>query len=377
MGRMDTTDVEVRGDGIVGRSLALLLARQGLSVALSAPRRHDGPGAAPAEDVRAYALNGASVRLLEDLRVWPALPPTAATAVHEMRIHGDAPGARLGFSAYEQCVDALAWIVDAAALEEALAQGLRFAPGLRRLAPDETVRARLVAIAEGRHSTGRDALGVPLERHAYGHTALAARLVADAPHRHAAWQWFGAPDVLALLPFDRPQAERSYTLVWSLPAARAAQLVAASPEAFEAALAEATGGAAGALRLGSERQAWPLAIARAARWSGEGWALLGDAAHVVHPLAGQGLNLGLADAAALARTIAAREPWRSPGDARLLRRYERERSRPTFEMGRLTDGLWHLFASPAGPARELRNRGLNLVDHLPPLKRWLARQALG
>jgi 2-polyprenyl-6-methoxyphenol hydroxylase-like FAD-dependent oxidoreductase len=117
-------------------------------------------------------------------------------------------------------------------------------------------------------------------------------------------------------------------------------------------------------------------IANASAWCGPGWALLGDAAHVVHPLAGQGLNLGLADVAALARVIGAREPWRPLDDPKLLRRYERERLVPTWAMGRLTDGLLHLFAHPAPVVRELRNRGLTLVNRLTPVKRWLTARAL-
>ena len=181
--------------------------------------------------------------------------------------------------------------------------------------------------------------------------------------------------MLALLPFDAPEPGRSYGLVWSLPAARAAELLALPPAAFEQALDDATGHAGGGLVLGSERTAWPLAFARAERSSGPGW-VLGDAAHVVHPLAGQGLNLGLGDVIVLARVLAEREPWREPGDVRLLRRYARERAAPTLAMGRLTDTLWQLFASPAPAARELRNRGLTLVNHLSPLKRWLTARAL-
>ena len=144
----------------------------------------------------------------------------------------------------------------------------------------------------------------------------------------------------------------------------------------EHALADATGGAAGSLRLGSARAAWPLSLARAEQVSGAGWVLLGDAAHVVHPLAGQGLNLGLADVRALAQVIAQRESWRELGDARLLQRYARQRALPTLAMGQLTDGLLHLFASEAPLLRELRNRGLSLVNGLPPLKRLLTTLAL-
>jgi 2-polyprenyl-6-methoxyphenol hydroxylase-like FAD-dependent oxidoreductase len=157
---------------------------------------------------------------------------------------------------------------------------------------------------------------------------------------------------------------------------RADQLLAMDAAAFELALADATAGAAGALRLCGERAAWPLSVAIAERVCGPGWVLLGDAAHVVHPLAGQGLNLGLADVRALSEVLAAREPWREPGDERLLRRYARQRAAPTQAMGQMTDGLLQLFASQRPVLRELRNRGLSLVNALPPLKRLLASQAL-
>jgi 2-polyprenyl-6-methoxyphenol hydroxylase-like FAD-dependent oxidoreductase len=372
---MDTRfDACVRGGGIVGMCLALALSRQGLRVAL---QDASAPQAAPrADDVRAYALNAASQRLLVELRVWDALPAGSATPVHDMRVMGDARAATLNFSAWTQCVRELACIVDAAALEAALADALRFAPHVTRLAAGDAPEAALLAIAEGRDSTAREALGIEFERHDYGQRAIAARLVASEPHRGRALQWFRAPDVLALLPFDRPEPERSYALVWSLPSARAAELMAFADADFERVLNEATRHAAGTLALGSSRAAWPLAFARAERSSGAGHVLLGDAAHLVHPLAGQGLNLGLGDVIALARVIAEREPWRGLGDPRLLRRYERERAAPTLAMGRLTDGLWQLFASPAPVARELRNRGLTLVNHLSPLKRWLTARAL-
>ena len=134
--------------------------------------------------------------------------------------------------------------------------------------------------------------------------------------------------MLALLPFDRPEPACSYALVWSLPAERADALLAMDGAGFAAELAVASGSDVGALELRSERAAWPLLVGGAAAWSGPGWVLLGDAAHVVHPLAGQGLNLGLADVAALATVIAEREPWRGLGDERLLRRYVRQRPRP-------------------------------------------------
>ncbi|MFY7857354.1 MAG: FAD-dependent monooxygenase, partial [Rubrivivax sp.] len=150
-------------------------------------------------------------------------------------------------------------------------------------------------------------------------------------------------------------------------------------EAFEAELQSATEGAAGVLRLAGvgTRAHWPLALGRAANVCGPGWVLVGDAAHLVHPLAGQGLNLGLGDVADLASVLAAREGWRSLGDERLLQRYARRREWPVRLMGGVTDGLWHLFSRDEVWLRALRNRGLTLVDRLGPVKRALARRALG
>ncbi|MDQ6627949.1 MAG: FAD-dependent monooxygenase [Pseudomonadota bacterium] len=370
---MPSFDVRISGAGIVGRALALALSRLGLRVALrgSAPAT---PAADRRDDIRAYALNAASLALLRDLKVWDSLPADAKTPVYEMRVHGDAAAAVLEFSAWEQRVGELAVITDAAALEQQLDEALRFAPHVSRT--DSDVPATLVAHCEGRAAASLKALGAGFEHHAYGQRAISARLLASRPHRNVARQWFGAGAVLALLPFDRPELGRSYSLVWSLADDRAAELLAADADAFAKALEEATGGGAGTLTLASERAAWPLAFGGAATRCGPGWVLLGDAAHVVHPLAGQGLNLGLADVAALVDVIGQREAWRGVGDERLLRRYVRQRAGPTWAMLRITDGLQRLFADDATPFRELRNNGLTLVNRLRPLKRWLTARAL-
>jgi 2-polyprenyl-6-methoxyphenol hydroxylase-like FAD-dependent oxidoreductase len=367
---MKRFDVCVLGAGVVGQSLALSLARQGFQVALVSQ-----PAGASRVDVRAYALNAASVDLLKALKVWDALPPHAATPVYDMHIEGDAPGGLLEFSAWQQRFGELAWIVDAPVLEQSMAAAVRYAPHVTLVS--EKTDATLTALCEGKASATREALGVSWDRHDYGHTAIAARLSGEGAHHNTARQWFRQPDVLALLPFDSPKPGHSHALVWSLPEARAHEMMALDAAAFEQALLEATGGACGALHLASERAAWPLMLARAGRWCGPGWVLLGDAAHVVHPLSGQGLNLGLADVAALSEVISQREAWRELGDARLLRRYERQRQAPTIAMGQLTDGLLRLFSHEQPALRELRNRGMSLVNHLPPLKRWLASRALG
>ena len=369
--RMNAFDVQVVGAGIVGKCLALGLARQGLDVALlersGRSRRR--------RDVRAYALNAVSVELLRGLKVWEALPSHAATPVYEMQVQGDSGDSALEFSAWEQRVGELAWITDAALLEQALDEALRYAP---RVKTGPTAgEASLTAYCEGASSSSRAALGIEFEQRDYGQLAIAARLVSGQGHLGVARQWFRAPDVLALLPFDTPQPGSSLALVWSMPTPRAQALMDAPASEFERALAEATDGAAGELKLASARAAWPLRLGRAERWAGPGWVLLGDAAHVVHPLAGQGLNLGLADVAALVDVVAARESWRSLGDERLLRRYVSARATPTWAMGEVTDGLVRLFSHESPALRELRNRGLNLVNRLTPVKRWLTSQALG
>lgn len=368
---MNRVDVQIRGSGAVASSLALALSQQGLRVALSAPRAVEGG----ASDVRAYALNAASRDLLQRLKVWDAMPADAVTAVYDMRVFGDEAGATLEFSAWEQGADALAWIVDAAALDAGLGDALRFAANLER--GEHAGDAALTVLAEGKHSAARAALGIGFERHAYGQQAIAARLSSDRPHDGVATQWFRSPDVLALLPFDRPTPGRSFALVWSLPGDRASAMMALDDAAFELELNRVTGGQCGALRLCGPRAGWPLSLALAQEVCGPGWALVGDAAHVVHPLAGQGLNLGLADVQTLSAVLAAREAWRPIGDERLLRRYVRARALPTRAMAGLTDGLLHTFAADRPLLRELRNRGLTLVNHAGPVKRWLTARALG
>lgn len=372
---MASHDVLVRGGGAVGLAAALALSRLGLEVALLEAAPAAASASSPGPDVRAYALNRASVELLASLKAWDAIDPADRTPVHDMRVEGDAPGAVLEFSAWAQAEPELAWIVGAAALEDTLRAAVRFAPRVTRVAAP--VPAALTVLAEGKDSSTRAALGARMVRHAYGQRAIAARLDAALPHAGRARQWFRSPDVLALLPTDRPRAGHGLALVWSLPEARAEELLALPAAAFEAALADATGGVAGALALAGERVAWPLSLGRADPLHGPGWVLVGDAAHVVHPLAGQGLNLGLGDVASLAAVLGAREAWRSPGDERLLARHARAREGPVRAMGLVTDGLLHLFASQAPLARELRNRGLDLVNRLPPVKQLLAQRAIG
>ena len=370
-------DVCIRGDGIVGRTLALLLARERLRVALVAQ-----PTATPvAEDVRAYALNAASRALLMQLRAWPAAP--AVTPVSEMRVWGDS-GGRLDFTLPTSSVatpsaeppEALAWIVDVPALEQQLAEALRFAPEVDYVASAEEAAAKLTVVCEGQKSSSRREFGATWTVKPYDQKAVAARLTSDRPHGGVAKQWFGQGEVLGLLP-AAGLGGSALALVWSVPVARAEALQKMSPDELAAAVQQVCGGEAGQLTLCSPVACWPLNLSNAQRWVGPGWALAGDAAHTVHPMAGQGLNLGLADVKTLAEVLKGREYWRSLGDEKLLRRYERARKADVLAMATVTEGLHGLFAHPDARWQALRNWGMKGVARSGPLKAWLTRQATG
>lgn len=378
-------DVLIRGAGVVGQTLALLLARERLKVALVAAPRP--PSAAP--DVRAYAINAQGRDILRSVRAWPedAAPAPGpdgerepvVTPVTAMAVHGDQQG-ELRFSAAEQGTEALTWIVDVPALEQRLAHAVHFQGGIDVLEAVPAQPAALTVVCEGRRSRTRDELGIDYDSRPYPHKAIAARLVCEQGHGGVARQWFAGGEILALLPLGGAQGN-SVALVWSVETAQAEHWLQAPAEALAAAVQERCGGALGAMRLQGPAQAWPLELARARHWVAAtdrgGVALAGDAAHAMHPLAGQGLNVGLADVAELARVLREREPWRDVGDIRLLRRYERARQADVRLMGWLTDGLFGLFSLGDERVQALRNWGMSGVNRLGPLKHWLARQAMG
>ena len=361
-----TFDVCIRGGGVVGHTLALLLARERLRVALVAR-----PPPAPAADVRAYALNSASREVLQALRVWPEA--AFATPVREMQVWGD-KGGYVNFTADSLASEALAWIVDVPALEQQLVQAARYQPQIERMAAPE--KAALTVVCEGQRSSSRDEFGARWTVKPYPQKAIAARLESDQPHQGVARQWFANGDIVALLPLSGA-AGNSLALVWSLSIERAGEMENLPPEAFCAALQAVCGEKVGKLHLTSERVSWPLALSNADHWVGEGWALAGDAAHTVHPLSGQGLNLGLADASCLAGVLAQREYWRGLGEEKLLRRYERARKADVAAMGAVTDGLHGLFAQTDDRWQMLRNWGMNGFGRSGILKRWVTRQAAG
>ena len=376
-------DICIRGAGIVGRTLALLLARERLNVALV-----ESPKLPAMPDVRAYSLNGAAMALLQDLRCWPEHP--AVTPVHQMQVWGD-HGGQLNFGAREQGVGELNWMVDVPVLEARLTAAVQFQPQIEVV--QAPVAAPLTVVCEGRASQTRAELGVGFDITHYEQHAVATRLQCERPHEGIARQWFGwspAPglsqpqaEILALLPLGG-EGGRDVALVWSVHPLRAQELLAMSAEDFAAALAQACGHALGRMQLSAERAVWPLQLARAERWIGtmpgqlkQSFALAGDAAHALHPLAGQGLNVGLADVAELVQVIRAKEFWRPLHDLKLLRRYERARQADVQAMGLVTDGLQRLFAQPGPLWQNLRNWGMRGFDRSGPIKHWMTQHAMG
>lgn len=367
-------DVCIRGAGIAGRTLALLLARERLRVALVDP-----PQAAAAADVRAYALNSSARTLLQSVRGWPA--EAAVTAVQHMQVFAD-QGAMVQFDAHAQGSDALAWIVDVPALQARLADAVAFQAAIEVLA--EPVAAPLTVICEGRASSTRQELGTEFDVTAYRQQAIATRLDCALPHGQIARQWFASDgSILAFLPMGG-ELGNSVAVVWSVPESQTSHWLQADDEAFTEQLYQASHGALGQLHMSAARAHWPLQQAQARRWcghwpgqTGRAWVLAADAAHNVHPLAGQGLNLGLADVQALAQALAQRQGWRPLSDLRPLRSYERQRKAALLPLAWTMDGLQQLFSRPESALQALRHWGMQGFERSGPIKAWVARQAMG
>ena len=318
------------------------------------------------------------------------------TAVDSMAVKGDAArhAGSLSFDAYGARVGALAWIVEDHNLNQALDSALRFASNVQRisatavsmLADDSTalvrladgrrVKAALVVGADGAQSWVRSQANIDLDYRPYGQHAIVANFSTTLPHHGVAFQWFTqAEGIIALLPL----AGNRVSLVWSAPDTLAETLMADSPEALAARLNLLCAEQLGELQplLPASVKSIPLAMIRPHAITAPRVALIGDAAHAMHPLAGQGMNLGFGDVDALLRCVAQRDTHRDCGDPRVLAQFARARKEPILLMMLATDGLQRLFATDFEPLRIARNAGMSLVNLLPGVKRRLLAHAMG
>ena len=381
-------DVVIVGGGLAGLALAVALKRSRLSIALVEARP---PVAPDGWDARIYAISPANARFLDRIGAWGHLDGTRMTPVAAMEVHGDA-GGRLDFSAYDVGVSELAWIVEASLMQRELWETARrqgnvtlLCPGVPRgltfddgaatltLADGHELKGKLVVAADGADSWTRTAAGIAVNFKPYDQHGVVANFAIEKPHRQVACQWFRHDGVLACLPLPGTLI----SIVWSTPAAHAAELLALAPAAFCDRVADAGERRFGALSPVTPPVAFPLRLMRAPRMVAPRLALIGDAAHAIHPLSGHGINLGFQDALILAETLTTCPEHVDCGDLAWLRRYERTRREEVVALQSVTDGLQKLFAPTAGPLPTLRNIGLNLTQRLPIVKDALVRYAMG
>jgi len=389
---MNTRRIVVCGTGIVGLAAALGLTKAGGQVTLLGPDMPVPPVRDDEYCPRVYAISPASQQFLEGLGVWAMMDASRLTPVEAMEVYGDASG-KVVLRAWQAAVPILAWIVESSELERVLRQAVqvfgisRQADKFRELQAGAAItesgkrlEADLLVGADGANSPVRAAAGISHESKAYSDTGLVVHLTAQYPHQNTALQWFTADGVLALLPLPDTAQGHQVSMVWSMHEPLARELLAL-PDAqrrarIEDRLEHAGQGRLGRLRVRSPVSGFPLTLEQTGMVA-PGIALAGDAAHRVHPLAGQGLNLGLADAQALVRVQREKESYRAAGDLRVLRRYRRARSEPVMAMRLATDGLHRLFAAQSAPLAWARNRGMLLVDRVPFIKQRLIAGASG
>jgi 2-octaprenyl-6-methoxyphenol hydroxylase len=390
-------DVAICGGGLVGATLALALADLGLGVVLIEAHPF-GTFGQPSFDDRTTALSNGSRRIFEALRVWPLLEREAAAI---RRIHVSDRG-RFGFArldAAEQGLSALGFVIVNRAMGAALwrrlgesavkilaparVRGMQLSDGRQRidcdLGPqgDASVEARLAIAADGAQSVLREAAGIGAKTWNYGQTALVSNVLTQRFHDHVAYERFTPSGPLALL----PMSEGRLGLIWTFTNEVAPTVAQVDDAEFLARLQDAFGFRLGRFMKVGARQLYPLSLTRADEHVAKRLAIVGNAAQTLHPIAGQGFNLGLRDAASLAEVLADGRAQRQddfdPGDGVWLERYREWRIADRTNIVRFTDGLVRLFAQPLGPIKALRDAGLLAFDLMPAAKGALSQLSLG
>ena len=385
---MQKFDLIIVGGGLAGASLAIALRDTPLRIALV---EHQPPSRPAGWDARVYAISPANMAFLDRIGAWKHLDADRISPIRGMDVRGDA-GGRVVFSAYEAGVPELGWILESSLMacefwESAKRQGnltllcpsrpksLEFeADGARlELADGSLLAARLLVGADGRDSWVRQAAGLSAVNTPYGEMGVVANLTTERPHRNIAHQWFRDDGVLAYLPLPGNRI----SIVWSTADEHANQLCSLPHDLFSERVAAAGEGSLGRLAVLTGPVAFPLQLMRVPQTVARRLALVGDAAHGIHPLSGHGINLGFQDSSVLADLLSGASPWQDIGNERFLQRYQRARREETALMLTSTDSLRRLFRDSPSGVRTLRNLGLNLTNGLPFVKNVLVRYALG
>ena len=387
-------DLVIAGGGMVGSTLACALGQADLKIALleGTPLERIRPGAEL--DARVSAISRASQRIFAAVGAWESMAAWRVSPFRDMRVWDAAGFGQIHFDSAAIGEPLLGWIIENRVVQHALLERARRLPAVDLLCPAalETAHAletglwrarlndgrefttRLLVGADGAQSQVRQRAGIGTSGWGYGQSAVVANVRAAEPHQETAWQRFLAAGPLAFLPLQDGRC----SIVWSTTPERAEALLALDDAGFAQALAEAFDRRLGMIVEVGPRAAFPLRLQHAQAYVKPGVALIGDAAHVVHPLAGQGVNLGLLDAAALAEVVAdAVAAGQNVGALKILRRYERWRKGDNLLMLGVMDGFKRLFGATAPPVRLARNVGLNLTDAAGPLKHWIIRRAMG
>ena len=389
----DSSDIIIVGGGMVGACMALAAAREGFQVTLLEPRQPSLEWTGDDFDIRVSALTRTSETILRNLDVWQGMQQRRVTAYENMHVWDRKGFGEVHFAAEDVGAPNLGHIVENRVIVASLWEQITHQANIKHVADveivsieregdqtkliasnDDVLSASLVIGADGARSSVRELVGLTVSTSSYDQEGVVCTVKAEQGNASTAWQRFMPTGPLALLPMN----EEYFSIVWSTSPEQAQSLVNASEESFNQALTQASEAVCGKLSVVGERAAFPLRKLKAERYVLDGVALIGDAAHVIHPLAGQGVNLGFLDAAMLMDVLTeARAHRESIGAMGVLRRYERARKGHNLAVQSAMDGFKHLFSNNNPALSLIRNLGLGVAHHVSPLRRQFERVALG